>query len=122
MTNRSIFAEEWRECLRAQFIHVVRENDQKTLETLKGVMYDVGFREDDLKAMYIEATMRADDMPEDFVPDMDVLKQPEVVEEAAPPAPEPEAPPEPESDADDAPDDDEPPAVDSSGAVQLSLF
>lgn len=76
MNRQSPFSEEWRSCLREHYKQTVRENDRATLETLSGVMNSVGFREDDLKALYLEATMRTEDMPDGFVPPLDLLEQP----------------------------------------------
>lgn len=67
----SIFADDWRECLREQYKHVVRQQDHITRRSLIAVLHSVGFTEADLRALEIEATMRADDMPDDFVPDFD---------------------------------------------------
>ncbi len=74
--SRSPFTEEWRSCLREHYKQTVRENDRATLETLNGVMANVGFREDDLRALVLEATIRADELPDGFVPPLDLLSQP----------------------------------------------
>jgi hypothetical protein len=76
MNRQSPFAEEWRNCLREHYKQTIRENDRATLDTLSGVMNSVGFREDDLKALYLEATMRAEDMPDGYLPPLDLLAQP----------------------------------------------
>lgn len=73
----SIFADEWRACLREQYKQVIRVNDTPTLESLRQVMYDVGFSDDELAQLRVEATMRADEVPDDFRPDLDILKTPE---------------------------------------------
>ncbi|MDX1991907.1 MAG: hypothetical protein SF029_05945 [bacterium] len=70
----SVFDDYWRECLREHYKSVIRENDQVTLRSLKGVMNEVGFREDELRQMEIHATMRTEDMPDDFVPNLDILQ------------------------------------------------
>lgn len=123
MAERSIFADEWRDCLRAQYRSVVRNDDQVTLKTLVGVMYEVGFSEAELRELYLQATMRADDVPDDFVPDMDILARPEPEPMQAapvePPAPEPEPEPEPVAEAE--PTDDSEPQL-PPGVQQLSLF
>jgi hypothetical protein len=117
----SPFADEWRECLREQYMEVIRNDDQVTLKTLVGVLYEVGFTEDELKELYLRATMHVDDLRDGFVPDMEIIAPPAAEQPAAPP-PEPEASVEPESsDEEHAPDgpkrhDGPPPAV------QLSLF
>lgn len=73
MPGKSPFSEEWRDCLRAHYTYVVRANDTRTLDTLAAVLKQIGFREDELREMYVRATMHVDDMPEDFTPDMTVL-------------------------------------------------
>jgi len=93
----SIFSDEWRECLVAHYTHVLRNSDGRTERTLRGVMLDAGFTEDDLSRIYITATAHVDDVPDDFTPDSRFLESvvtPEVVvspapAEAAPPQDEP---------------------------------
>lgn len=70
----SVFSEEWRACLREQYKHVIRENDQVTLPSLMMVMERVGFSEDDLAQLRVEATMRIEDVADDFVPDLEILQ------------------------------------------------
>ena len=82
----SVFTKEWRACMREQYKHVIRTDDQKTLVSLTKVMHRVGFGEDELAQLRIEATMHVDDMPDDFVPDMEVL-QPVAAEAAFEPHP-----------------------------------
>lgn len=87
MANESIFADEWRECLQAQYRHVIRNNDQITLKTLDSVMHEVGYSDDDLRRIAFEATLRAEDLADDFVPDMEIMS-------GAQPVVKPDAPPE----------------------------
>jgi hypothetical protein len=98
---KRIFADDWRDCLREQFKYVIRQQDQRTQATLLSVLYEVGFTDDELDALRLEATMRAEDMPDDYVPDavrqsyagVDVPEAAEVVEdEDEDDALEPEAP------------------------------
>jgi hypothetical protein len=72
----SIFADAWRECLREQYKHVIRTGNATTRRTLTEVMNEVGFGEDELAQLRLEATMRAEDVPDDFVPDMNILNEP----------------------------------------------
>jgi hypothetical protein len=97
MSQDRIFADEWRECLREQYMDVCRREDRRTGETLTRVMLQIGFTEADLSELRVRATMR--DMPADFVPDMEVsaveLREPSVEEavktrHAVPSMPEPE--------------------------------
>lgn len=98
----SIFADDWRACLREHYMYVVRTGDRVTLPSLTQVMYEVGFTDDELAELRLLATMRADDMPADYAP-------PKV---AAPPK---DAPPAPELDAESRADEPDAPR-------QLSLF
>ncbi|MEM6530455.1 MAG: hypothetical protein AAF653_19305 [Chloroflexota bacterium] len=70
--NRSPFADDWRESLREHYKDVTRRNDTLTEKTLVGVMHDVGFTDDELRQLKLEATMRAEDLQGDFVPDLNL--------------------------------------------------
>ena len=70
----SVFSEEWRKCLREHYKTVIREGDHVTLDSLRLVMAEVGFGEDELRQLQVEATMRADEVADDFTPDLDILK------------------------------------------------
>jgi hypothetical protein len=70
--GKSIFSEDWRECLEEHYKDVVRRDDQLTERTLVGVLHDVGFRDADLQRLKLEATMRAEDMQADVVPELDL--------------------------------------------------
>ena len=74
MDQRSVFFEEWLRSLREHYKHVVRINDEVTLPTLSAVMQNVGFSEDELAQLRVEATMHVDDVGADFVLDPDILK------------------------------------------------
>lgn len=78
--RESVFSDEWRRCLREHYKYVMRNQDKNTEATLTPILERFGFREDELRHLEIEATMRADDMPDDFVPDME-QSYPESVEE-----------------------------------------
>lgn len=84
----SIFSEHWRNCLKEHYKTVVRANDTTTLKSLVGVMYDVGFREDELRLLQVQATLHVDDVGPDFVPDLDILAE---SASAAPAQDQPEA-------------------------------
>lgn len=66
----SVFADEWRKCLEEHYKYVVKNNDKATEETLVPYLHDIGFTDDELRQLYVQSTMRADEMPDDFVPDM----------------------------------------------------
>ncbi|MDQ7026583.1 MAG: hypothetical protein Q9P01_06470 [Anaerolineae bacterium] len=69
----SVFSDEWRRCLREHYKYVIGKEDKATEETLLPILHRFGFRDDELRELYVEATMR--DMPDDFVPDMERLVQ-----------------------------------------------
>ncbi len=125
--NKSVFSDDWRDCLKAHYRDVVQRNDQHTEQTLTGVLHDVGFSDDDLRQLKLEATMRTEDLQGDFVPQLDLGAEPTVhagvdVPPADDPEPKAEAAAselteEPDTDLDandDPPDDDRP--------QQMSLF
>lgn len=135
----SIFSEEWRDCLRAHYTYVVRMGDQGTEKTLRHVMVEAGFGDDEVKQLYVLATAHVDDVGADFVPDMEIFEDettpvaiavPEIVGvlEAVESEPLPEeavaaAELEPEVDEtelDEAAEEDEPPP--KPDATQMSLF
>ena len=66
----SVFADEWRQCLEEHYKYVVKNEDKATEETLVPYLHRFGFTEDDLRQLYVQSTMRADEMPDDFVPDI----------------------------------------------------
>ncbi len=73
MDQRSVFHEEWLRSLREQYKHVIREQDHITLSSLTAVLQNVGFREDELTQLRIEATMRVDQVGDGFVADQQIL-------------------------------------------------
>lgn len=79
MAGENIFADEWRECLRAHYMHVIRTQDRVTEPSLRVVMHEAGFNDSELAELRVRATMHVDDVGADFVPDMAVL---EAVEDA----------------------------------------
>lgn len=98
MSANNPFVDEWRECLREHFKYIIREQDSVTERSLVTVMHEVGFDDAELAELRVLATMRAEDMPDDYVP-QEVFQSPGVdlpaseVVEAAAPEPEEEAVP-----------------------------
>lgn len=120
----SIFADDWRACLREHYMEMVRKQDRVTLPSLTLVMHEVGFSDDDLAELRLLATMRADAMPDDYVPPevagarvfaaVEVEPEPdEVIAEDVPEAEDAEPEPEPDEDEGDA---------DPDAPQQLTLF
>ncbi|NWG17771.1 MAG: hypothetical protein HXY41_14180 [Chloroflexi bacterium] len=71
--SENIFADDWRECLRAHYMHVIRTGDRVTEPTLRGVMQEAGFSEAELAELRVLATLRVEDAPEGFAPDLHAL-------------------------------------------------
>ncbi|RMF79387.1 MAG: hypothetical protein D6737_11595 [Chloroflexi bacterium] len=76
MAGASIFEDEWRECLREQFMYVIRNNDTITEQSLTLVLHEVGFTDDELRELRLRATMHVDDVSDDFVPDFEAVAPP----------------------------------------------
>jgi hypothetical protein len=74
MSIRNPFETEWRDCLRAHYLHVVKSGDVPTEHTLVSVMQQAGFSDADLVELRIRATIRQDDVDEDFVPDFEAIE------------------------------------------------
>ncbi len=149
MDDHNPFAKDWRDCLEAHFVHVIRTHDHVTEPTLAHVLKQTGFSETQLAELKVRATMHVDDVPGDFVPDLAILDEapaqpearifavPEMPTQVAEPVDDPEtpelellAPDEPVDDEppvaeveDESPSDDpEPPAENPDAPQQLSLF
>ena len=60
MDGQSIFADEWRECLRAHFFYVVKTRDEITLPTLWEVLRGAGISEAEIEAWHAEAQQLAE--------------------------------------------------------------
>jgi hypothetical protein len=71
--TENIFADEWRDCLKSHYMHVIRTNDRVTELSLRIVMHQAGFSDADLAEFRVRATMHIDDIGDDFVPDLDAL-------------------------------------------------
>lgn len=84
MPSPSPFAEDWRECLRVHYQQVLHNQDHRTESTLIGVLHEVGFSDQELAEFTVRATLRAEDVGPDFVPDLNIL-QPEAAEPGTPP-------------------------------------
>lgn len=82
--NDNIFADEWNECLRAHYMHVIRTNDKVTLPSLTIVMQQAGFSTSQLAELRVRATMHVDEAPANFVPDLDELNHTDGREHAEP--------------------------------------
>ncbi len=123
MATENIFATEWRDCLKAHYRYTVQNHDEVTLKTLIPVLHDVGFTEDDLRAIYVEVTMHVDDVGPDFMPNLARAIEPEA--KAPEPIIEPEPPPMPAVEGqmgDDESNEDEQDRYIPPPPQQMSLF
>jgi rubredoxin len=84
MTKESVFFEEWRKCLQEHYKAVIRRDDQLTERTLVPVLHKVGFTDDELRALYIEATLRTEDLPEGYVPNLSRFEPADTATESIP--------------------------------------
>jgi hypothetical protein len=75
--RESIFTDDWRESLQAHYRDVVRRDDSVTEQTLTLLLVELGFREDELRQLKLAATIRAEDMANDFVPNLDIPPAPD---------------------------------------------
>ncbi len=55
MSSRSPFYDDWRDCLRAHYIHVLRQNDTNNEVSLRTVLIDTGFLEWEIDGMRHDA-------------------------------------------------------------------
>ena len=58
MPGKSPFAEDWRECLRAHYAHVVNVGDKRTEKSLTAVLQGIGYSDKELLDWKLYATMR----------------------------------------------------------------
>ena len=73
MDQQSVFFEEWMRSLREQYKYVVRKQDKVALPSLTAVLHQIGFTDDELTQLRLEATLRQDDVGADYVADMAIL-------------------------------------------------
>jgi hypothetical protein len=83
MPGTSPFSQHWRDCLRAHYQYVVQQDDQRTERTLRGVLHEVGFGEDELIQLRVMATAHIDDVGADYIPDPALMAQIAALERAA---------------------------------------
>ncbi|MBN8637060.1 MAG: hypothetical protein J0M07_17160 [Anaerolineae bacterium] len=127
MPGKSPFSEDWRDCLKAHYTHVIRTNDVRTEKTLRTVLHECGYNDAQINEWYVLATMHVDDVDPDFVPDLELVQAEAapvmVAVPEMPPVPVAliEEPPSEDAVADEEADDD-PPPHDPNGFQQLSMF
>src|SRR6266852_7522058 len=54
MNEENLFEQDWRNCLRAHYVHVIRERDVVNEESLITVLRQTGFSDDDINAIRAE--------------------------------------------------------------------
>ncbi|MBE2182845.1 MAG: hypothetical protein IAE89_05420 [Anaerolineae bacterium] len=85
MPGPSPFADDWRECLIVHYQYTVHQQDIATERTLSEIMRGVGFSDEQLAELKVLATIRAEEMPPDFVPDVELLVAMAQTEPVSPP-------------------------------------
>jgi hypothetical protein len=125
--SENVFDDEWRECLRAHYIAVIRNEDKVTQPSLTALMMDeLGYGEDELRQLRVIATMHVDDVGADYVPDLNILAEEAPAEVfISIPEPEPELMPEMEAEpdvVDEMVEEEAPPQPAKDAPQQLSLF
>ena len=80
--EQSIFFDEWRDCLHAHYLHVLRSADVVTEPTLRGVLLTTGITEHELAAMQVEAEQAAPEIAMDDAAPEAVMEE-AVIDEAA---------------------------------------
>jgi hypothetical protein len=86
MSDQNIFGDEWRACLHAHYLDVIKNKDVRNEESLRSVLLQVGFAESELTAIREEVPgAQAEPAPE---PEMIVLDPFAAAIDAAVPPPE----------------------------------
>ena len=75
INDHNPFENDWRECLGIHYMHVVREvangiSPQHNADTLRGVLIKAGCSDSELDELFIRATMHADHLPPDYLPEL----------------------------------------------------
>jgi hypothetical protein len=123
MSTINIFEDDWRDCLRAHYFHVIAERDVNNERSLVTVLLQTGFTEDDIAVLRSAAMAEYGWESETPATEADappVESAEAAAEQVLPENPADAAPPGPAGDSADSGDDDqeEPPAP----LVQMSLF
>jgi hypothetical protein len=71
---RSPFTDDWHDLQTAQFAHTMRTGNATQRAAAVAVMREAGYSDDQIRGLYINATMHSDDVPPDFEPDMDIIE------------------------------------------------
>jgi hypothetical protein len=73
MPRPSPFADDWHDTLKNQFMRVARAGNDARLQSIMQLMLREGYSQEAINALYLEATLRTEDVDPDFVPDLDIL-------------------------------------------------
>ena len=74
MPRPSIFDDDWHDCLTEHYKQVVSTEGASRRTDTREVMEQIGYSKGDLSSLYIEATLHIDVLPEDFVPDAEMIE------------------------------------------------
>jgi hypothetical protein len=67
------FDDDWQDVQQAYYQHTVRSSDKSKRADIHDLMQQLGYTEDELLQLYIDATLH--DAPHDFEPDFDLLEK-----------------------------------------------
>lgn len=70
----SPFAQEWRASLEAFFAQTARTGNAQQRQDAMKLLLEAGYSEAAITDLYIRATMHADSLPDDFVPDLATIE------------------------------------------------
>jgi hypothetical protein len=76
MSTVNIFEEDWRDCLRAHYFHVVKERDVNNERSLVTVLLQTGFTEEDIAALRSAALAEYGWEPEASATEADAALEP----------------------------------------------
>lgn len=69
----NIFADDWREQQETQFQYIARVGTPEQRISMRIIMHDLGYTDEQLDLLYLHATMHQDELPLDFVPDVNLI-------------------------------------------------
>ena len=90
MNSENLFEQDWRDCLRAHYVHVIRERDLVNEESLITVLRQTGFTDDDISAIRSETAAALGWDMQEVVAEVEAEVETPASEE--PPATPPESP------------------------------
>lgn len=66
------FAEDWRQSTIAHWMDIVRRGDRVAESTHRAIMAQLGFSEQEIEMLKLEATMKIENLESDFIPEVNI--------------------------------------------------